>query len=291
MRTERQTHTYKVVGDCEIKADVFPAGASPCPVVVAIHGGALIMGSRTYGMRCHLDAYLAAGYTLVSIDYRLAPETRLPDIIEDVQDACRWVREEGPHLFGADPGRLAVVGHSAGGYLTLMTGFRVSPPPRALISFYGYGDIAGAWYSRPDPFYCQQPPVPADEAYAAVGGRVISESHGPGRELFYLWCRQQGRWPQEVAGHDPDAEPGAFGLLCPVRNVTADYPPTILLHGDSDTDVPYQQSVMMADALRRAGVNHELVTIPGGGHGFDAADTTAARAAFARVLGFLQAHL
>jgi dipeptidyl aminopeptidase/acylaminoacyl peptidase len=47
----------------------------------------------------------------------------------------------------------------------------------------------------------------------------------------------------------------------------------------------------MADALRRAGVNHELVTIPGGGHGFDAADTTAARAAFARVLGFLQAHL
>jgi dipeptidyl aminopeptidase/acylaminoacyl peptidase len=184
-----------------------------------------------------------------------------------------------------------VVGHSAGGYLTLATGFRVTPRPRALVSFYGYGDIAGSWYSRPDPHYCQQPPVPPEEARAAVGGEVLSESYAPQRDRFYLYCRQQGLWPQEVAGHSPDSEPEAFDPLCPLRNITPDYPPTLLLHGDRDTDVPYEQSVLMATALARAGVEHDLVTIPGGEHGFDAADTAASRDALARALAFLRAHL
>ena len=52
---------------------------------------------------------------VVSIDYRLAPETKLPAIVEDVQDACRWVRERGPKLFRIAPERLAVMGGSAGG--------------------------------------------------------------------------------------------------------------------------------------------------------------------------------
>jgi dipeptidyl aminopeptidase/acylaminoacyl peptidase len=48
----------------------------------------------------------------------------------------------------------------------------------------------------------------------------------------------------------------------------------MLLHGDKDTDVPYQLSVMMAEQLKRHGVEHELITIPGGGHGFDRAMQT-----------------
>jgi acetyl esterase/lipase len=82
----------------------------------------------------------------------MAPETRLPAIIQDVQDAYRWVREKGPDLSHIDPSRIAVKGGSAGGYLTLMTGFCVEPRPKALVPLYGYGDIAGPWYSRPDPF-------------------------------------------------------------------------------------------------------------------------------------------
>ena len=112
---------------------------------------------------------LDAGYTIISIDYRLAPQAKLNDIIEDLVDAYRWVRIDGPKLFRIDPNRIAVVGHSAGGYLTLMAGFRLNPRPAALVSFYGYGDIAGDWYSRPDPFYSRQPAVPKEEAYQAVG--------------------------------------------------------------------------------------------------------------------------
>jgi acetyl esterase/lipase len=292
----RQTYTFKTIGDCQIQADVYhpPAGGAR-PVIIWIHGGALIGGSREGIHPRQLEKYLESGYVLVSIDYRLAPETKLPGIIDDLRDAFRWVRGEGPRLFGADPNRLGVIGHSAGGYLTLMSGFCVEPRPQALVAFYGYGDIVGPWYSRPDPFYCQQPLVPKEEAYAAVGGPVISRPAGEGaqaRGRFYLYCRQNGLWPKEVVGHDPDLDPEAFHPFCPVRHVTPEYPPTLLLHGDADTDVPYEQSVMMAARQSQAGVEHELLTIAGGGHGFDGRmETPVVIEAFDRVLAFLKQHL
>ncbi len=234
------------------------------------------------------DLYLEAGYTVVSVDYRLAPETKLKGIIEDIQDAYRWLLEKGPKLFRIDPDRVAVIGGSAGGYLTLMTGFCVVPRPKALVSFCGYGDIDGPWLSTPYPLYCQQPLVTKEEAYRAVGKRIISEDSGQNnRGQFYLYCRQQGLLPKEVTGHDPHTEPNAFDCFCPVRNVTPDYPPTLLLHGDQDADVPYQQSVLMAEKLSSAGVEHELITIFGGGHGFDAI----ASGVFNRVLAFLKQHV
>jgi acetyl esterase/lipase len=293
MSADKRTYTYKTVGNCEIQADVYAADVGLMrPVVVWIHGGALIMGHRGNIAAEHRDAYLDAGYTVVSIDYRLAPETKLSGIIEDVQDAFRWVREAGPGLFMADPNRIGAIGHSAGGYLTLMTGFCVEPRPIALVSFYGYGDIVGPWYSRPDPFYCQQPLVTREEAYEAVGQTAISGTPGANRRWrFYLYCRQQGLWPTEVAGFDPDADPRAFGAFCPVRSVTREYPPTMLLHGNRDTDVPYEQSVEMAQALARAGVEHKLVTIPDGGHGFDATRDSLVSEAFKSVIEFLKAHL
>jgi dipeptidyl aminopeptidase/acylaminoacyl peptidase len=66
----------------------------------------------------------------------------------------------------------------------------------------------------------------------------------------------------------------------------------MLLHGDKDNDVPYEQSVMMAKELARNNVENELVTIPGGGHGFDEdMDKPVVRKAFAKSLTFLNRHL
>jgi dipeptidyl aminopeptidase/acylaminoacyl peptidase len=144
----------------------------------------------------------------------------------------------------------------------------VKPRPRALVSYWGYGDIVGAWYSKPDPFYLKQPAVAREEALAAVGKAPVSEPPPKNnRGRFYLYCRQQGIWPKEVAGHDPDTEDPWFTAYCPVRNVSRDYPPTMLVHGTADTDVPYEQSKLMAEQFRKAGVEHRLVTVPGGGHG------------------------
>lgn len=291
-----ETYIYKRAHALPLHLDIHGADpAAPKPAIVFFHGGALIVGNRGGLAREQLELYLNAGYAVVAVDYRLAPETKLAGIIEDVKDTFAWIRSEGSK-HGIDANRLATLGHSAGGYLTLMTGFCVNPRPKALVSFYGYGDIVGDWYSQPDPFYNQQKPIPEEDARRAVGGKPIAEDVGKNdRFKFYLYCRQNGLWPKEVSGHDPAKEPEYFVPFCPVKNVTKDYPPTILLHGDSDTDVPYAQSVMMAAELERVGVPHEMITIPHGGHGFDRANgglkDPTNKNAFDRVLAFLSAHL
>jgi acetyl esterase/lipase len=295
MPPDVETATYKQVGDLAIRADVsLPAGDGPHPVIVFIHGGALIMGSRTWIHPIQRQRYVGDGFAVVSIDYRLAPETKLAAIASDVDDAVAWVRGDGGRQFRLDARRVAVVGHSAGGYLALLAGVRVQPRPRALVSFYGYGDIAGSWYARPDPFYVGMPLVAEAEAWSGVGGAPVSNVEGPendARHRFYVHCRQHGLWPRFVEGHDPASDPGAFTPYCPVRLVTATYPPTLLLHGDKDTDVPYEQSALMASSLQAAGVPRTLITIANGEHGFDdQMDRPDVANAFGRVRAFLRRH-
>jgi acetyl esterase/lipase len=295
----KESHVYKTVPGCEIGADIYRAAdTGPTPALIWIHGGCLMYGSRGGIHPAHLEAYLASGWTVVSIDYRLAPESLLPAIIEDLQDAFRWVREEGPALFGVDAvrvdaQRIAVVGHSAGGYLSLMAGCCIDPRPRAIVSFYGYGDVVGDWYSKPDPFYCRQSTVSKEQAYAAIGRVPIADAQDVRAESpIYLYCRQNGLWPNVVGGHDPAQAPEFFAPYCPLQNVGPDYPPTLLLHGDQDTDVPYEQSVLMAAELSRQGIEHTLITIRDGPHGFDGnTDDPQVKQAFDAVLAFLGKHL
>jgi acetyl esterase/lipase len=266
----KQTYTYKRAGDCEIKADVYRLpGNEVRPAVLWIHGGALIFSDRGSVTRHQLARYLRAGYAVISIDYRLAPETKLAAIIEDLQDAHRWVREKGPGAYHIDPDRVAIVGDSAGGYLTLMAGFCVKPRPQALVSFYGYGDITGHWTTRPDPHYLDFDLVTKEDAYAVVGGDVLAGSPLFPRVTFYNYCRQNGLWAKEVAGLDPATEPEKLNHFCPVQHVTKDYPPTLLLHGDRDRDVPFEESERMAAALKRHGVPHRLIRMQHYDHLFD----------------------
>ncbi len=291
----KETHTYKQAGDLEIKADVFRSDDDrQRPVVVWIHGGALINGHRE-GVDRRLQAtVLESGYILVSIDYRLAPETKLPVIIADVEDAFRWVRADGPRLFHADPERIGVAGGSAGGYLTLATGHRVQPRPQVLVAFWGYGDLVGPWYSRPSPHpRHHQSKLSREEAFQQVSGPPISDARqrrGDGG-AFYQFCRQQGLWPRAVSGWDPDSEVDKFVPYMPVRNVTPDYPPTLLIHGEEDTDVPHEQSVLMADELRKHNVEHRLISIARGEHGLSGADKADVDEAYAAAAEFLRRHV
>ena len=284
------TFTYKTAG-CEIHADVYGASEGAAkPALMWMHGGALILGNRKGIMRPFHSALLEQGYVIVSIGYRLAPETKLPAIVEDVQDAWKWMHARA-RRFGIDRARIASGGASAGAYLAQMTGFCLNPRPRALVSYFGFGDIVGPWHAQPNQFYGRQPLVSKEEAFAAVGTTPISDPpQGNQRATFYLYSRQNGLWPQPVSGHDPYTEDGWFNHYCPIRNVTARYPPTMLIHGTADTDVPYSLSKDMDAALGRIGVAHEFITVDGAEHRLAGAKPDEVLRVAARAVEFVRTH-
>jgi len=294
----KKTYTYKKVDKVEIQADVHrDKGDTVRPAVVWIHGGALIVGNRHSVPRDIFDLCRKEGYILISLDYRLAPETRLPAIIEDIKDAFRWIRDKGPALFHVNPDRIVVTGGSAGGYLTMMTGICVTPRPRALVAYWGYGDVDGPWYVKPSEHYRKTVPlIDKDDAYKAVGKKVttgaeLNSSAMKARGVFYLYLRQNGLWTKVVSGFDPATEPRKLDPFCPVRNIAKDYPPILMIHGTTDTDVPYQESADMAKELARQKRAYELITVQGAGHGLSGGDKKVVAAAHKRALEYIREHI
>ena len=94
-----------------------------------------------------------------------------------------------------------------------------------------------------------------------------------------------------MAGHDPREDLEWFEPYCPLRNITANYPPTILIHGTSDTDVPHQESKNLAIRFNELGVKHEFLSLEGVGHGFTGAKPEEVERAEVAAAEFLHAHL
>ncbi len=292
---EKETVVYKQVDTLGIKADVYHyTDAKVRPVVVSLHGGALIMGHRESVSGALKNFAQTNGYALVSFDYRLAPETKLPAIIEDIEDAFKWLRREGAKRFHVDPDRIAVTGGSAGGYLTLASGHRVQPRPRVLLAYFGYGDLIGDWYSTPSPHSRHnQRKIAADEAWQQVSGAAVADARerkGDGG-IFYNFCRQTGQWPKAVSGWDSRGEAEKFHPFMPVKNVTASYPPTVLIHGTADTDVPFEQSRLMAREFQRHGVKFQFHQIAKAEHGLTGGDRGEIEEAQRQAFEFVKVHL
>jgi acetyl esterase/lipase len=292
---EKQTVVYKQVGPLGIRADIYYYNDTKMrPVVVSLHGGALIMGHRENLSNPVKSFAHTNGYVLASFDYRLAPETKLPAILEDIEDAFRWLRREGAKQFHMDPDRVAVTGGSAGGYLTLATGHRVQPRPRVLLAFFGYGDLIGDWYATPSPHSRHnQRKITAEEAWQQVSGPAVADARdrkGDGG-IFYNFCRQTGNWPKAVAGWDPRSESEKFFPFMPVKNVTAQYPPTVLIHGTADTDVPFAQSQMMAEEFRKHGVAFQFHQIDKAEHGLSGGNRSEIEEAQRKAFEFVKLYL
>ncbi len=292
----KKSYVYKEAGDLRIELDVHrPETEDRLPVLVWIHGGALLMGNRN-GVPGHLLSLCRSeGFALVSIDYRLAPHVKAPEIVGDVKDALAWVSGKGAELAKLDPKKVVVSGGSAGGYLTLMSGVVADPKPRALVAFWGYGDVDGDWYTKPSEFYRKRPLVAREEALAGLGEKVVAappdKAQADARSRYYLYLRQNGLWTKEVTGFEPEKERSKLDPLCPARAATAAYPPTLLIHGTEDTDVPYDRSTEMARSLERLKVACELVTVPGAGHGLSGVDRKLVDDANAKAHTFIRKHL
>ena len=116
-REIKTTYTYKQVGDLKIKADVLQVHDNVArPVVVWIHGGALMTGGRdAVPLKIQRDLF-ALGYDIITIDYRLAPETKLPEIIADLEDFFKWLYKVGPSELGIDTSESCLAPLAFGSY-------------------------------------------------------------------------------------------------------------------------------------------------------------------------------
>jgi acetyl esterase/lipase len=271
IKIDRKTFVYKTVGNIPIKADLLQISNDSLlkPAIIWIHGGGLIFGSRADLPDEQVKLYLTAGYSLVSIDYRLSPETKLDGIVNDITDAIKWVRLNGADLLRIDSTKIFVIGHSGGAYLALMSGYFLENPPNAIVSFYGYGDIQSDWYNKPDSFSRTKTLIRKEEAKKLIYDSVITSASFDDRFNLYLFSRQNGLWPSLVSGHSLIKERTWFDIYCPIKNIKANYPPVLLIHGDKDTDVPFEQSVLMDKELQSKKIKHKFIRVENHGHVFD----------------------
>lgn len=285
----KDTKIYKEINNCSICADIYYQGSNT-PVILYIHGGALIFGARSWLSSDQIEYFRQAGFSIVNIDYRLAPETGFEEIIQDIKDAITWIRTKAIAWYDFDVSRIAVMGSSVGGYLGLLIG-TMDIRPQVIVSLYGYGDIFGEWFSKPSDHYCQRPIINKETARQYVGENEIT--NGPwDRFHFYLYCRQHGVWLKEVTGIVNELDHAQLIQYNPINNITVDFPATLFLHGDQDTDVPYEQSVLMYKKLNEQGVAAKIITVEGADHVFDQNfRDPQVQNAFENVVEFLRTHL
>jgi acetyl esterase/lipase len=234
-------------------------GKGPFPAVLCIHGGGFRAGNREgYNKTCLMLAQ--NGYVAATIEYRLAPKFQFPAAVQDTKAAVRWLRLNAKK-YNLDPERIGVMGGSAGGHLVQFLGVTEgvkefegdqNPGPssrvQCVVNYYGPSDFTKAY------------------------GKSV-DAH----EVLPLWF-----------GGNLDQERHKHIIGSPLPWVTPHAAPTLLIHGTEDKYVNYEQALWMRDRLQQCGVEVELLTLEGAGHGFKGADAEKADKA---MVAFFDRHL
>lgn len=191
------------------------------PLIVFLCGGAWQKVDHNAWLP-NLVAFVEHGYAVASVEYSVLPYTEHPEQVMEIKAAIRYIRAHA-EVFSVDPGRIAIMGESAGGYLA------------------GLAALTGD-----DPQYKDtHDPAQSDAVQAAV-----------------CWYPPTGLQLMDNSGLRVrvDNFPDLCGLVSPKS------PPFLLLHGLADSQVPYQQSERLYDALQTAGIRSDLYQIDGADH-------------------------
>jgi acetyl esterase/lipase len=206
------------------------------------------------------------GMAAFTVGYRLDAPRALPGELTDAQTAVNFVRTHAAD-FGVDPARIGALGSSAGGHLAALLGTTGQGPltegirVKAVATWSGPMDLVAL--NTPDPTYppdCGPPTCLSAQAWQALLVNVIG--------CRLIEC------------------PGTYIALSPIRRVTADDSPMLLVNAIDELAVPVEQAVAMRRALRGAGVPYEMYLIPGLLHGDAYADL-----ALDHTLGFFERRL
>jgi len=234
-------------GGQSLKPDLFvPSGDWPFPVIRSVHGGSWTSGTRDQGLAV---IQVERGYAVANIDYRLAPQSIWPAQVEDTKAAVRWLRANSGR-FDLDPGRVGVMGLSAGGHIgavlgtshgvTALEGIELgnggySSEVQAVVDYFGPSDLTRI----------------KEQALSCIPGDPDDPAEPP----------------SQLLGCTLPLCPATAATANPITYVTPDDPPFLLLHGLSDCLVPWQQSQILHNALRNAGVSSKLILVPFAGPG------------------------
>lgn len=194
----------------------------------------------------HIEKLNTAGYTTFVITHRAAPRFKFPAAVEDAQRAVRYVRQHASR-YGIDKDRIGALGGSSGGHLVSMIG-----------TLDGKGDP-----EDPDAVERQSSKVQCVVALYPVTDMAKVDTPFGSVTVTALMGMRAPR--PNAPKNQPDVK--LYREASPVNHVTADDPPFLLIHGDGDKVVPFNQSELMEAALKNAGVVVKLVRVPGGGHG------------------------
>jgi len=220
-----------------------PGEGENLPLIIWVHGGAFRAGSK----EDHVPfEYLAGGYAVASVNYRLSQHALFPAQIEDVKAAVRWLRANA-RTYGLDSGRFGAWGASAGGHLVAMLGttgdikeyetgeyLDVSSRVQAVVDYFGPTDFLQM------------------DAHRLADGMVHYVPDSPESQLI---------------GGPIQKNKDKVAKANPVTYVSEDDAPFLIIHGDQDPLVPHHQSVLLSAALEKASVPVLFYTVQGAGHG------------------------
>src|SRR5579871_6646685 len=215
-----------------------PKGGGTHPIAIIIHGGGYHGGDSKSGSEAYVADFLApAGYAVFSVNYRLTPKYPYPYMVYDVQRAVRFIRHNASR-WNADPNKIALVGGSAGGFLSNMVGLLNAG-----------GDAAAA------------DSVDRESARAQA---VVSLYAQSSFEFVPINSAVHGLLDPLIAQKGLKE---AIREASPITYVSKDDPPFLEILGDQDEYIPFSEATNLQDALHKVGVRCDIIKIPGGRHG------------------------
>ncbi|MCW5312949.1 alpha/beta hydrolase fold domain-containing protein [Nostoc sp. KVJ3] len=232
--------TYHTVNNNQLKLNFYQNKKSGMrPILIVIHGGGWIKGSKDDGDEPFFAPYFDWGFSVVNIDYRLASTALAPAAVEDSICALRWViRNAVKYKF--DTKKIVLTGFSAGGHLALTAGTipnvtkfdRLCPGNEPLkvatiINWSGITDVNDLLIGSHQKYFALQ----------WFGNQITSQK-------------------LELAKS-----------ISPINFVRHGLPPILTIHGEKDTFVPYSQATRFHQVLDNAGVINQLYTVRGAEHG------------------------
>jgi acetyl esterase/lipase len=207
-----------------------------------MHGGGFVVGSARDSIPSLQDLARTLDCVIVTVEYRLAPETRFPGALEDNYAALKWLYAHAEEL-GADRARIAVMGGSAGGGHAAMLAIAARDRGEVPIVFQAL-------------------------TYPMLDDRTGSTVHKPPQQGAVLWTPESNRFGWSSLLGVPAGSASVPAGSVPARETNLKgLPPTFI--GVGSIDLFVDEDLDYAQRLLNSGVFVELVVVPGGFHGFD----------------------